>query len=1236
MPEPFVHLHVHTEYSILKGVQGVQKWIAAAKDKNITALAFTEDGNMASAMAAYLAAAGSGVKCIFGLQIEIVGSLQTDAAGDKIVLIAANDVGYRNLLRISRYSWTRGYARKRQKPRLDLRALKAMSAGLFALTGSLTGPIARASAIEYKLALGTALDLQKIFGKRLIAEFQLHDTDDQRAYNQMLLKIADELGLRKVVTGDCRYPLVGQHLLAEALLQLMPHVSEAVKNTAIERSKYLMSVQDLEQLRARAHPYITPRMFADMVKTTNTIGNLCTVEIEIDKFKMPEFDRTTHELYRPEMQSNTDLFMAIAKDGFLRKVAHHPKKSKKLDEYKARFKFEADVIKRAGFVDYFLIVEDIIRWSKNNNIAVGAARGSVAGSLVAFCMDITEIDPIEFDLLFERFLNPARISKGAFPDVDLDFERIRRPDVKAYITKRYGADHVCTIATYATMQPKSLLRNLHRAFGGCVPENAEGKLVPVNVADINDICDEFRDEKIKTIAQAKEESDTFKKFYKAYPFFVDFYCAGLEGQVSTPSRHAAAVLITPVPVVDCVPVRTAVVEDEGRIVVSQWEDTYCERRGLLKLDVLGIKTLNVIKRCKELVLERHGLEIDLRDIDLNDKDVLAGFGRGETQGDFQYNSELMSGYLKEMQDPSFEDLITTNAILRPGPMGADAHRLLQKLRRGEIEAEYDHEMLKPYIGRTHGLYVYQEDIMRAANILGKLSLADADSLRQSMKKKDPKVMEPFRQAFVTGCQENGLTEEHANHVWEKFLVWSGYGFNRCLPANARIRMANGPAQRIETLYRRYHAGQQIEVMSYDPTSGQLVPHRVARVVKCRHQRIATFRTRTGGVRLRCTIRHGIFVKHIFTSGSIFDRKGGFRLAKDLMETDMMGCVLDNENTTSWHLIDVERSFYDETKKEQTYDIELDDEPHNYIADQVVVHNSHSCSYAHAGYHCEWLKHYFPIEFWTSTLEYASADEKKHETIWTFRKHIRELGFEIEPPDATRPDSRFGITDEGKITWALRALKGIGQETADAIAAACAEREPKTLAEFYDAIPKRKVNRKIFNIMIQADAFRRFGTRSQVATEYYLKLRKDKLVPPEYLVPETDVWHWEGLKDKVLGYLDVSMRDRLRDWFSPQVSTIPQILAAPEGKPLIAGGVVRSARIHKGFKGSMVFVQVYDTDGDFLVFIGPKYYKKNKPQIKAGDVIEVFGYRQTTKRGEAEVSLATDDCQLAIYRPEDKK
>lgn len=1087
------HLHCHSEYSILKGIGSVDTWFEAASKRNVTALALTEHGNMGSTLAAYIAAKKvnedaiknkklNPVKCIIGMQVMLVQDVMSSVKEDRIVLLAKNEVGYKNLLKLSKYSWTKGFDTRRQTPRVTYAMLAKRSKGLVALTGSLSGPIAISFEAGFDVMRAAMRQLKEIFGKNLYGEIQLTDDIVQPGYNKALMIIAEEFSVPLVVTNDCHYVRKNDYKLRE----ITRTISESRKSESqkshreISTQKWLKTYDQLNAIRERLHGYVTKSMFDKMVDNANTIAKKCSVDIPIGHHSLPTFDVSSHPLYEDGMDAKA-LFMKIANDGFTRKVKGSERRAKKLKEYRKRFKYEVGVISDANFVDYFLIVEDIIRWAKNNDVEVGAARGSVAGSLVAFCMDITDIDPIHFDLMFERFLNPTRVSgeraksADALPDIDIDFERTRRPDVKKYIIHKYGEDRVCTIGSYQTMKVRSLLRGLHKVFEGKLPVNEEGETKEFQDYELNKLCKYLEDQKIDSLERALKDEE-FRKFAKRFKHFVDFYCKGLDEQIRAVSRHAAGVLVTPTKLTDWIPVRTQKVEgEEDRVLVSQWEDVYCERRGLLKLDILGIKMLDVFKYARELILKRHGKEIDIRDMEdiLDDRKVLKMFGEGKTHGVFQYNSDLQSSYLADISNVTFEDLIVANAALRPGPMDAGAHRDYVSLKHREKKPHYDHEILKADLKKTHGLYIFQEQVMLTAHLLGGLTLAQADIMRSAIKKKDKSMISEFRGQFVDGCVKKGKTEKEGSEIWDKLIAFSTYGFNR----------------------------------------------------------------------------------------------------------------------------------------------------------------SHSASYAYLGFFCQWIKVYYPLEFWTAVLEFAHDDVKRNENIWTFREPIFDHGLKILKPRATRRSHKFHIVKD-KIAWPIRAVKGIGIKAAIGIAEACKEHKPKSLKEFYDVVPRRVANKRVFAKLIACGAFDGFGTQREVAEEYFVKIRKEA-IPKELDIPEDDAAAWAKLRDDTLGYMETSYKERYSDWFSKKVGSIRTINEAAENDFLVMGGKVARIHEHKGYNGVMMFITVEDFDGKFQIFLAPKFYKTVKRKPAVGDIIEVFGRKSYTKRNEPEIVLNSKDCEMEIYDGKEK-
>lgn len=1227
MTNRFSHLHVHSEYSILKGVGLVSDWYEAAEKRNIQALAFTEWGNLGSSMASFLESQEKSIKAIFGMQIFVVQDIHADAQEDALILLARNKIGYKNLMRLNKFAYTDGFNISRQIARVDYETLKKYRKGLYCLTGSFSGPISISFEAGYVIAERALLQLKDIFGKRLRIELQLHELEGQDKLNKLLISLSKVHKVKCVITNDCHYINKGDEKLAKFKQTVAKSSQKHIKQTFSEISsqKWLKSYRQLDIIRRKLHGYITENSFRRYIDNTNAVADDCNVTLSIGKHFLPTFDVKSHPCYESWMKDNVDLFTYIAEEGYKEKILIKNITKKEKKKYRKRFEYELNFIKEAHFVDYFLIIDDIVRFCRINDIEVGEARGSVAGSLVAYCL-ITNIDPIQFDLMFERFLNPTRISSeraksgDALPDVDLDVERIRRPDVKKYIENKYGKNNVCTIGTYITMKVRSLLQDAYRVFDGNLPVS-EDKRVEFDSKDLLILSKSLEKDDIDDLDKALKNSDAFKKFYKKFPYLIDYYFKNLNKQIRAMSQHAAGVLITPSHLNNWIPIRTQKSKDEEgeRIFVSQWRDKHCEIAGILKIDVLGIKTLNVFKMSKEMIKKLYDKEIIFsKDIDIKDKKVLKVFRKGETGGVFQFNTQLLSDYMKEIKVNDFEDLIVANAIQRPGPRDAGAHDLYAKLKAGDKEPTYDHPMLKPYLESTKGLIIYQEQLMRMANILGQLSLAEADIMRTAMKKKDDKMIDQFRKKFVKGCVNNGLSNERGEKIFNNVVAWSSYGFNRCIHKHSYIRMADGTQKKLITLFHKHFLGEEIWLKSYDMKTGQLVDNKVKKVVYSKKRSVG-YLTLKNGKRLICTSKHGIGTAR------------GFRLYSDLRNDDLI--YYYNRGKIQLLEIDSSKSYYEERYKEEVYDIEMENAPYNFFANNMLVHNSHSASYAWVGFICQWLKVYYPLAFWTATLEFADVNEKSSENVWVFRNIIQKYGIQFERPRASRKYSGFYLTKKNKIVWPIRTLKGIGEKTAFAIAQAMKENNPKTFEDFYNCVPRRSVNKRAINALIKADAFSNYGTPKKIAETYYLKLRKEKKLPEEFDVLETDIEHWNEMKDKTLGYMETSFRKRYSHWFHKQITPISKLEEIRDGSYIIIGGKVKRVFPYSTRKGKMYFVTVFDSDGEFLLLIFPGFYKKNKGAkiLKIGDIIEALGSKSISNRGEAEVILSDDSAsQLEVY------
>lgn len=1803
LPErQMVDLHAHSEFSILDGVKPVSEFIKAAKEKGKDAFAFTEHGNMASMMAFYLEAIKpeSNIKPIFGIEAYVVDdALAKTKEKDKqvnksshLVLLARNEEGLKNLLKISNFSWNQGFY---YKPKVDFKRLRKFRNGLTALTACMGGVVSnaiRGGGGELDKALQRITQLKSIFRNNLYLEIQLmeevYSSDlkrvirkinlikeesirkekleyleqnkgtyidlldrhvsmkeiqpdyyekmykllgdswvDQATVNKYMIKLSKMTNTKIILTGDCHYPYKGDHVLQDLIIRVGFTDWKKARSGGDEKSQssgrgyysqelYIKSNDDFERSRRKYHPYLPKSKLVEAIKSTHKAADKCNVTIPIGQHQLPSFDLKSHPLYEDGL-TKEKLFRKIAWKGFFKNVKPTIPKNK-LGEYKDRLKFELKTIEAANFIDYFLIIEDIVRWSRGSNIHC-VARGSVAGSLVAYSIDITNIDPIQYKLLFERFLNPTRVSgeraksADALPDVDLDFERHGRTTVKKYIVEKYGKDRVLTIGSYGTMGVKLLVKDFARVLDYKIGDNQ------YDYVFINKITGSL-DINTKTIEEACDFSPDFKNFYEENQGWFETYVRPMIGEIKSMSRHAAGVLITPTPFTEWVPIRTQVLEDEEentKVVISQWEDVYCERRGLLKLDILGVKQLDAFHKCISLIKKRHDIDLDLKNIEVDDMSVYKRFHAGDNFGVFQFNSNLQSDFMRKMKPSSIEDLCASNALLRPGPMKEGAHEKFIDLKHGIEKPEYHHECIIPYLESTYGLCIdgeskistlfgkkeirnlksndiifnglgklvkarkvwktgekhvvklitnggcgtsltedhkilttegfvkssqaahvfrlrfknkyqrkksvlennklwllglfiadgcsnkstswycsgslknnrnariikkileedfngdanifnhktakyvgftrvdgeyknefyeflrecgvhhktkneknlpekgkyniyrmsdeelcrlvagmwdgdghigrnafyttvnqfvlgqlrnildilritfyshdnscriyivdnerfndiivpflkfknskkldltpfygllvhngitdklvryrrengqslieyckknkipaslfksknknkirnivkhfpelrekyinilrgdycihnivsrknlgikdvydievdsddhsfisdnmivhnciYQEQTMQMANVLGGLSLAEADMMRSAIKKKDEKLMTPFKDKFVSGCKEKGLTTKHSEQVWEEIIAFSGYGFNKCLSGSTLVHRAGAnqyqkdPRISIRELFiaqnsntdwgNKIRRGKLKILQMCD--DGKVRPGFMKKVHYNGRKMVYLIKT-INGKEIKATINHRLltdkgyrrthqlkkgdnlvvmseisgYIKKGYQSdrakGKTYDNMGFPDRNKNPSWIDGRSVLFDkacekvlirskskcehcgtekkkgdrfefahiktleecggdfklrNSADNILYLCNSDHKKFDYLKGERikrwnkgrdthldsiksitklgfedTYDIEMCGQEHNFVANDIISHNSHAATYALQGYYCQWLKTYFPEEFYASTLQFASDDLKKNENIYTHRQHALEEGIKFVSPSIGGAVLDFDVTKKGSICWPITAIKGIGDKAGIALNNVG---KVKTFEEFFEKLNKRAANKKVIVKLIQADVFRKFGKQEDILKKYFA-LRKDN-VPDE--LEGLSEFKWKQLKDSTLGYISESYKDVLKDNFTNNIMSYEQYKAAPMRSRVCVGGIVTSFREHKARNGKMAFLKVEDRfeAHDLVVFASVYQGIKDKPQT--GTVVEIRGVKGISNRGEEQIVL----------------
>ena len=754
MPEKFTHLHVHSHYSLLDGLAKIDELIEKAKEFKMDSLALTDHGAMYGAIEFYRKCLAADIKPIIGVEFYVAAGSRFDRGAGKmdrryhIVLLAKNDFGYRNLIKLVTKSHLEGFY---YKPRIDKELLKEYHEGLIALTSCLQGEVPTAVlSNDWATAKKSALEYQEIFGQgNFYLEIQDHPNSlDQVRANEGLIKLAKQLDLPLVATNDVHYLNKEDADVHDVLLCVQTnHTIDEKERMTMKEDDFSLKSPD-QMIRAFKN---TPEAIAN----TQKIAKECNLKIELDKIELPNFPL-------PEKETPDSYLEKLCEIGFAKRFPLNlfdtKDGQKELAEIKQRLNFELQTIKKTGFASYFLIVQDVVNWAKNQGIVVGPGRGSAAGSLVSYLLNITNVNPLKYRLLFERFLNPERIS---MPDIDLDFADTRRNEVIGYVTKKFGEDHVAQIITFGTMAARAAVRDAGRALGYTYSFCDQiAKMIPFGFTLAESL------EKVPELSNAYDSDDQVKTL-------IDI-AKKLEGVARHASTHAAGIVITREHINNLVP-RQHPIQDE-QMIVTQYEMHSIEALGLLKIDLLGLKNLTIIENAIKLIEKLRGEKINIDNIPLDDKKTFELFKKADTVGVFQLESSGMRKYLQKLKPNEFEDIIAMVALYRPGPMGLIPEFIARK--NGEKEIKYVHPKLKPILENTYGIAVYQEQLMQIAKDLGGFTASEADVLRKAVGKKIRKLLEQQANKMIEGMVKNGIEKEIAQKIWDSVEPFAQYGFNR--------------------------------------------------------------------------------------------------------------------------------------------------------------------------------------------------------------------------------------------------------------------------------------------------------------------------------------------------------------------------------------------------------------------------------------------------------------------------
>ena len=806
----FTHLHVHTEYSLLDGSNKIKEYVKRVKELGMDSAAITDHGVMYGVIDFYRAAREAGIKPILGCEVYVAPNSRFDkelTGGEDryyhLVLLAENNTGYANLMKIVSRGFTEGYY---YKPRVDMEVLQTYHEGIIALSACLAGEVQRYIIKGlHEEAKKAALKYEACFGKgNFFLEMQDHGIPEQKLVNTELLKLSKETGIELVVTNDVHYTYkedVDSHDIL-LCLQTGKKLADEDRMRYVGGQYYVKSEEEMKAL----FPYAW-----EAVENTQRIADRCYVEIEFGVTKLPKFEV-------PECYDSWTYLNKLCSDGLAERYGdEHAPAGSTGQTLRERLDYELNVIRTMGYVDYFLIVWDFINYAKEHGIPVGPGRGSAAGSIVAYCLKITNIDPIRYQLLFERFLNPERVS---MPDIDVDFCFERRQEVIDYVGRKYGADKVVQIVTFGTMAARGVIRDV-------------GRVMDMPYAFVDSIAKMIPNELNITIDKALDMNPEFKSLYSSddrVHHLIDM-CKRLEGLPRNTSMHAAGVVICQKSADEFVPLSRG---SDGSIV-TQFTMTTLEELGLLKMDFLGLRTLTVIQNAVNMIEKDTGVHIDVDHIDYDDKKVLESLGTGKTDGVFQLESTGMKNFMKELRPQSLEDVIAGISLYRPGPMD-----FIPKYIRGKNNPDsitYACPQLEPILAPTYGCIVYQEQVMQIVRDLGGYTLGRSDLVRRAMSKKKQAVMEKERANFVygneeegvPGCVSRGIDEKTASGIYDTMMDFAKYAFNKSHAACYAVVA-------YQTAYLKYY--YPVEFMAALMTSVIDNPKKVAEyILVCRNMGI---------------------------------------------------------------------------------------------------------------------------------------------------------------------------------------------------------------------------------------------------------------------------------------------------------------------------------------------------------------------------------------------------------------
>ncbi len=803
----FVHLHVHSDYSLLDGIAKIGALVKKAKECGQEAIALTDHGTVSGAIAFYKECTKNGIKPILGCEVyQSLGSMRERKRGyNHLTVLAKNDAGWRNLSKITSLANLEGFY---YRPRVDFETLAAHSEGLVVLSGCLKGPVPVAlQQDKWDEARARAGRFKEVFGEDYYLEVQPNSLEQQKVVNDGCLKLARELAIKTVATCDLHYVDPSDAPAQEVRICIASGKTLSDQNRLKMKEDFFFRSSE-QMIQAFGH---VPEAIFSTREIAEKVGEYDLLPGNRNEYFLPHFEPPD------DSKDSIEYFHRACEQGLRARYGDSP-----TPEQRERLEYEKGVILQLGFATYFLIVADFIQWARENGCPVGPGRGSAAGSIVAYCLGITDLCPLKYDLLFERFLNPSRVS---MPDIDVDFCEANRARVIDYVRQKYGAEKVCQIVTFGTLKPKAVVKDV-------------GRVLEIPYATVDKISKLIPEgPKLKSLQQAFSESPDLQEL-RGDPAYSDLFdmALRLEGINRHRGKHAAGVVIADADLLERIPL-TLVKEDK----TTEFTMTEVEECGLLKMDFLGLRTLTLIENCVQLVRKR-GVGFDPEEIPLDDEKSFQMLSKGDSVGVFQLESSGFRKLLKGAKPDRFEDIIALIALYRPGPLGSGMDKDYINRKHGHEEITYLTDLLEPILGETYGCILYQEQVMRIANQIAGLSMSDADNLRKAMGKKKLDLMNEYKPAFIDGFVQKGVKKEIAEEVWTQIAFFAEYGFNKCVVgATELVDADSGERVTVGELFEE-HRPLRVHALGDD---WRLRPRRVLDVTSNGEKPVFELRTRLG-------------------------------------------------------------------------------------------------------------------------------------------------------------------------------------------------------------------------------------------------------------------------------------------------------------------------------------------------------------------------------------------------------